>query len=280
MKITAVVALALLLAGASPASQGGTAERPAHTLTDAAAFDTRLLAALDTGDVAAARALMLADKGGASQRVIATIADPNGKAARTAYDARRQVLDHVIDETVRRVQQDPKMRGRVVLVEVGGTAGLEGPGFSPKKSDLDYVGDANEFVRRDYYERGAAREVRPDGTLGPPITVEQLYEQRGWPPPEITEGNAFGTDFVFAVAYVYLKLHRPDDALKRHGADRLRDHGQTRRVAGRSARAPVCRRHPRADHQRQLPRAARGSVLGTRWQAPTRLRGVHSSARP
>ena len=132
MKITAVVALALLLAGASPASQGGTAGRPAHTLTDAAAFDTRLLAALDTGDVAAARALMLADKGGASQRVIATIADPNGKAARTAYDARRQVLDHVIDETVRRVQQDPTMRGRVVSVEVGGTAGLEGPGFSPK----------------------------------------------------------------------------------------------------------------------------------------------------
>ena len=30
-----------------------------------------------------------------------------------------------------------------------------------------YVGDANEFVRRDYHERGAAREVRPDGTLGP-----------------------------------------------------------------------------------------------------------------
>lgn len=271
MRRRALVALGLasmLTLGAGPVRVTGQATPPPRPYQQAADFQADLLGALERGDVEAADRLMRRDPG-AAKALIDTLPDPHGQSARTAYEVRRRAADAVIEETVRRVQADEGMRGRLVSVEVGGTAGMEGPGFTPKTADIDFqlrgvdadasrraaeiaaevarelgvprqfdvnpfpavpdstplpaaggepgtrqltdrqraeyqaaerrlnnpeasVGDATEAVRRDYYERGMAREVQPDGTLSRPMTVEQLYEKRGWPPPEVTPESAFG----------------------------------------------------------------------------------------
>ena len=230
----------------------------------AALAQQRLLRALEIGDTLSAGSLMR-QYPEASKSIIDRLEDPHGKAARTAYDVRKQAAEEVMAETAKRMQQHEATRGKLVSVEIGGTAGKEGPGFTPKTADLDFqfratdpesarvaaetaraimkergvpdqwkinpfaaapdstpiptkdsgltrtqtadydranrrlnnpeasIGDATDAVRRDYYERGMAREIHPDGSLGRPITVEQLYEKRGMPPPEVTPASAFGT---------------------------------------------------------------------------------------
>ena len=50
-----------------------------------------------------------------------------------------------MQETVKRLQSDPQYREKIASVNVGGTAGMEGTGFTPKTADLDFQfrGDAN-----------------------------------------------------------------------------------------------------------------------------------------
>jgi hypothetical protein len=254
----ATVLIAGLMAGPAFAQ---TAPNPYQMAADA---QQRLLRALGSGDRATAGALMR-QYPEASKSIIDRLEDPHGPEARTAYEVRKQAAEEVMAETARRMQEHDATRGKLVSVEVGGTAGKEGPGFTPKTADLDFqfratdpesarvaaetaraimtergipdqwkinpfaappdstpiptrdsgltrtqtqdydranrrlnnpeasVGDAMDAVRRDYYERGMAREIQPDGSLGRPIPVEQLYEKRGMPPPEVTPASAFGT---------------------------------------------------------------------------------------
>ncbi|MBP1635556.1 MAG: hypothetical protein H6Q10_2130, partial [Acidobacteria bacterium] len=130
---------ALLLLPAAPAGAQSAPEQ-------AAARTRQILAALEYGNVDAARVYMTQDPVVAAQ-VIANLEDPRGTAAKTAYQVRRKALDLVMDDLAKAVHNDPELRGTLLSIEVGGTAGAQeraqrvgedASGFTEKYADLDF----------------------------------------------------------------------------------------------------------------------------------------------
>lgn len=124
--------LALLAAGAPLWSQS------AGDFTKEGDFANRLLVALENGNKAEAGRLMTGTTAQQAFDVIKDLPDPKSKAARTAYDVRKDMAERVMKETARQVAADPKLKGRLVSIELGGTAGKEGVGFTPGTADLDF----------------------------------------------------------------------------------------------------------------------------------------------
>ena len=113
---------------------------------DAAARARQILAALEYGNVDAAR-MYLTQQPAVAAQVIASLDDPRGAAAKTAYKVRRQALELVMDDLAKAVQNDERVRGKLLSIEVGGTAGAQeraqrlgddAPGFTEKYADLDF----------------------------------------------------------------------------------------------------------------------------------------------
>ena len=140
--LTPLLAATLVLAAGS---HGALAQ--VSTASERSAGRVRaLLDALEQGNVEAARQLMTEHQQTAGD-VIAGLEDPRGTAAKTAYDVRRQALDQVMDRLAKAVHDDPTLRGRLLSLEVGGTAGAQeraqrlggdAPGFTEKYADLDF----------------------------------------------------------------------------------------------------------------------------------------------
>ncbi len=134
-----ILALAVLVA-ATPSARAQSAPEAA------AARSRQILAALEYGNLDAARTYMTQDPVVAAQ-VIAELENPRGAAAKTAYQVRRQALDLAMDDLAKAVHNDPELRGRLLSIEVGGTAGAQeraqrlgddAPGFTEKYADLDF----------------------------------------------------------------------------------------------------------------------------------------------
>ncbi|MDP3716395.1 MAG: hypothetical protein Q8T13_01355 [Acidobacteriota bacterium] len=101
-------------------------------------FANQLLVALESGNKAEAQRLMTGDTAQMAFDVIKDLPDPKSKSARTAYDVRKDMAERVMKETARKVAADPNLKGRLISIELGGTAGKEGVGFTPGTADLDF----------------------------------------------------------------------------------------------------------------------------------------------
>lgn len=101
-------------------------------------FANQLLVALESGNKAEAQRLMTGDTAQMAFDVIKDLPDPKSKSARTAYDVRKDMAERVMKETARKVAADPDLKGRLISIELGGTAGKEGVGFTPGTADLDF----------------------------------------------------------------------------------------------------------------------------------------------
>ena len=156
-----LVALALSAAGAPASGQS------ANDFIKEGDFTNQLLVALESGNKAEAQRLMTGDTAQKAFDVIKDLPDPKSKAARTAYDVRKDMAERVMKETARKVAADPNLKGRLVSIELGGTAAKEGVGFTPGTADLDF-----QLRGTDAEASQAAAEIarKVMGDLGIPMT--------------------------------------------------------------------------------------------------------------
>lgn len=130
--LSLLVALALSVAGAPVRGQS------TSDFIKEGEFTNQLLVALESGNKAEAQRLMTGDTAQKAFDVIKDLPDPKSKAARTAYDVRKDMAERVMKETARKVAADPNLKGRLISIELGGTAAKEGVGFTPGTADLDF----------------------------------------------------------------------------------------------------------------------------------------------
>ncbi len=124
-------------------------------------FEARLKDALNGGSVDEASRLILANP--EASRLVIDGLDPASPAARTSFRVRERVAEEIMQGTLDRMT--PADSARIVSVEVGGTAGRQGPGFVPNRSDLDF-----QFRGADLETSLKARE-----------TARELIRDRGIP---------------------------------------------------------------------------------------------------
>jgi hypothetical protein len=156
-----LVAVALSVAGAPVAGQS------ASDFIKEGEFTNQLLVALESGNKAEAQRLMTGDTAQKAYDVIKDLPDPKSKAARTAYDVRKDMAERVMKETARKVAADPKLKGRLISIELGGTAAKEGLGFTPGTADLDFQLRGTD-AEASQAAAEIARKVMAD--LGVPVT--------------------------------------------------------------------------------------------------------------
>lgn len=160
-KLLVVTALVLGAAGAPVSGQS------AGDFIKEGDFANQLLVALESGNKAEAQRLMTGTTAQKAFDVIKDLPDPKSKAARTAYDVRKDMAERVMKETARKVAADPNLKGRLVSIELGGTAAKEGVGFTPGTADLDFQLRGTD-AEASQAAAEIARKVMAD--LGIPIT--------------------------------------------------------------------------------------------------------------
>lgn len=265
-----MLVLALALGG-----WDGNASAQSASSDQAAALHARILAAIKGKDEAAAIAatarLIRQNPLAASEIIKDQGFDPNGREARVAFEAARQIAWDAAEEAVGRMT--PRQRAGLVSVEMAGSAGVnhrdEGKAYTGRDLDVqgrgnresatafrDHMaevtkgwglvaqstdgvvnplkinpfaalpegervpvttgdlsarqnaaarqyseqrenpeaskGEAAAAVKEYVYRTGMAREVQGASLSQQEITVQDLHEQKGWAPPQVTKSQAFG----------------------------------------------------------------------------------------